>query len=153
MIYIGIDPGQEGGIAVLGGNRVEVWDMPDGPTEVAKLLGMIQPSWCIVALEAVHAMPKQGVSSSFKFGMGYGVLQGVLAAYQIPFIFVTPQKWQKAMFDSMPKGDTKAMSLDLARRLFPQVDLHRKGDHGKSDALLIALWLKKTQEAGSDQQG
>lgn len=152
MIYIGIDPGQEGGIAVLDGNTNQVWvySMPDGPTELANCLFTIkeyQTNGHLAALEAVHAMPKQGVSSAFTFGMGYGMLQGTLAAYKIPFIFVTPQKWQKAVFDSAKRGDTKARSLDLARRLFPQIDLHRKGDHGKSDALLIALWLKKTQEA------
>jgi Holliday junction resolvasome RuvABC endonuclease subunit len=143
MRFIGIDPGQKGGIAVLDENTALVWDMPEGAPQIANLLREIKTDDCLAAIEAVHSMPGQGVSSSFKFGMGTGVIHGALAALRMPFVLVTPQRWQKAVFDSAG-GDTKVKSLDLARRLFPDVDLHRKCDHGKSDALLIALWLKRT---------
>ena len=35
-------------------------------------------------------MPKQGVASSFKTGVGYGIIIGVLAALHIPTFFLSP---------------------------------------------------------------
>jgi hypothetical protein len=146
MRFIGIDPGQKGGIAILDENSATAWRMPEEATEIARLF-RLEILDCgediIAAIEHVHSMPKQGVASSFKFGEGFGVLKGVLAAYSIPFVLVSPRKWQRAVFDSKG-GDTKEKSLSLARRLFPNVDLRYKADDGKSDALLIALWLKRT---------
>ena len=90
-------------------------------------------------------MPQQGVVSMFKFGTNYGIWQGRLEALGIPFLFVTPQKWQREVFDSAVKGDRKAMSLSLARRIFPDMleHLKRKKDDGRADALLIAEWARR----------
>ena len=51
----------------------------------------------VVGIELVHSMPKQGVASTFKFGMGYGQLQGICAALRIPVILIAPQAWKKEM--------------------------------------------------------
>ena len=37
-----------------------------------------------IVVESVHAMPKQGVSSTFKFGMGVGIIHGVAGALLLP---------------------------------------------------------------------
>lgn len=48
--------------------------------------------------------------------------------------------------EALPKAsddqDAKARSLAVARRLFPDVSLSRKKDHGKADALLLAWWAR-----------
>lgn len=97
-------------------------------------------------IEKVSAMPKQGLSSTFKFGVNFGTWIGRLEALGIPFDYVTPRKWKKLIFDSMPKGDTKEMSRDRARRIFPQMadKLKRKKDHNRAEALLLAEFARRT---------
>lgn len=155
-IYIGIDPGQTGAMAVIvtdiagspaGFNypKTVVFDYDDG-NALSFLQEWTSPNRIWQAcLEKVHSMPKQGVSSSFKFGTNFGIWIGRLEALGIPYDFVTPQKWQKVMFDSMTKGDRKAMSLDRARRLFPDMSdvLKRKKDHNRAEALLIAEYCRR----------
>jgi len=96
-------------------------------------------------LEKVSSMPGQGVSSSFKFGCNFGQWIGRLEALDIPFDFVTPQKWKKAMFDSMPKDNPKEMARNRAIRLLPEMAdrLKRKIDHGRAEALLMALYAMR----------
>lgn len=149
-IYIGIDPGQTGAAAFLfeslGTADGSFFDYQD--FEIIPILKTLQQEKYIfkAAIEKVSAMPKQGVASSFKFGTNFGIWQGRLEALQIPFVFVTPRKWQKEVFDSMAQGDRKEMSLNLARRLFPWADLRLKKHHNRADALLIAEWLRRTDK-------
>ena len=86
-------------------------------------------------------MPKQGVSSSFKFGKGYGFLRGCLIAAGIPFEEVTPQAWQKALeIPKKSKSETKAQFKNrlkaLAQQWFPDQLVTLK----TADALLIATY-------------
>ena len=99
MIYIGIDPGKNGGIACISDNKNSGEAYPYSDDVLINNLGFIYTQgWqddVICYLEHVHAMPKQGVSSTFNFGMNFGFIQGVLKAYEIPYELVTPQKWTK----------------------------------------------------------
>jgi crossover junction endodeoxyribonuclease RuvC len=88
-------------------------------------------------IEAVHAMPKQGVTSSFTFGKGYGALLMALTAAGIPFETVTPQKWQKAL-GCLSKGD-KNVTKRKAQQLWP----HIQWSHATSDAALIAEYGRR----------
>jgi hypothetical protein len=148
-IYIGIDPGQTGAIAYIRGipSIAEVFDF-ENSFECVTSLGLLSLEKEKKAMiEKAHAMPKQGVSSMFKFGTAYGRVIGWLEAQGIPFEFVTPAKWKKEIFDSMPKTDQKSMSLDLARRLFPALGekLKRKGDHNRAEALLLAEYCRRIE--------
>jgi hypothetical protein len=143
--YMGIDPGKTGAWAILDADG-EV-TLGDYDEDTARLYGDLRgacwegdTSIILAALERVHAMPGQGVSSSFTFGENYGIWQGLLVALGVPWLTVTPQTWQKGIV--APKSG-KDGSLQAARRLFPSVDLHRQKDHGKADALLIAYWASK----------
>ncbi len=147
--YLGIDPGQKGGIALLGEDgSAQGWRYPGDIQEAAVLLNRLSLAnkISLACIEKVGAMPKQGVISTFKFGMNYGAWQGILAALGIPYITVTPRKWQKALLDA-GTGETKERSLNMARRLFPYVDLRFKADDGKADALHLARWAR--QESGN----
>ena len=88
-------------------------------------------------LEAVSAMPGQGVSSTFHFGESVGVVLGVLGALQIPVRMVTPAKWKKA---AGLLGRDKDAARTLAIQLHPEVadQLARKKDTGRADAVGIA---------------
>jgi crossover junction endodeoxyribonuclease RuvC len=148
MIILGIDPGKTGGIAHIStltcnmSNReMETYSFKDRSyTEIADYMARYTRIDVKAYLEKVHSMPAQGVSSSFKFGEGFGALQGMLAAYEIPFEFVTPQKWQKEL--SIPKrtkmekqSDFKRRLKDTAQRLYP---IHvKKIDSSTADAVLI----------------
>ena len=150
---IGIDPGLGGGLAAIGGKGelLELADMPlrrsgkkkeiDGAA-LAEFLGRFGPAQVIV--EAVHAMPKQGVASTFTFGRGVGIVLGVLQAMGLPFAEVSPQAWQ-GLTKGTP-GEGKARTLRWASELFPGAELWTKrgrGIDGRADALGLAWhgWL------------
>jgi crossover junction endodeoxyribonuclease RuvC len=156
----GIDPGLKGAVA---------WITEDGgfeiyPTPVMKV-GSKNFYWVAnmslafykylndgyditVYLEKAQAMPKQGVSSTFKTGEGFGLWQGILSAMNIPYVVVTPQKWQKRILAGM-KGSTKDRSAVAATRLFPDESFVAEGcrkiHDGMTDAACIARygWLEE----------
>lgn len=148
MIYIGIDPGKNGGIAIMKtlANKIEQVGVKCYSDE--DLLGILADAEKYIQkvcyLEHVHAMPKQGVSSTFNFGMNFGFIQGVLKAYGIPYELVTPQKWKKEFSCTSDKNT----SIEVCKRLFPNVNLKAtdrcKKDHdGMAEALLIAEYGRR----------
>ncbi len=145
--FLGIDPGKSGGWAIVENNSTtsSAWPWPKD-SDIKSICKTLHPGGeyiVLACIEKVHAMPKQGVTSMFTFGENFGMWQGILAALGIPYVFAAPQKWQKAMFDSGGKEkNTKERSLDLARRLYPGLDLSRKKDNGKADALHLARYAK-----------
>lgn len=139
MNYIGIDPGKSGGIAIITpGGGAYAHKMPETDRDLLDLLSEFSADDNRAVLEQVHAMPGQGVTSTFTFGRGYGKLEMALCASLIPFETVTPQKWQKLM-GCLTKGD-KNVSKAAAQRLFP----HLKVTHAIADALLIAEYCRRT---------
>lgn len=156
MIFIGIDPGQSGGIAVLGANQSGIplcYGLDTTEKDIRDVLWPLQPfmkgsendSRSFALIERVHSMPKQGVASSFKFGQNYGFLRGCLISLGIPFEEVTPQKWQKAM-GCLTKGD-KNVSKAKCQQLFPSI----KVTHAIADALLIAEFARRTHGNGQKE--
>lgn len=143
MIYMGIDPGQKGGYAMIDGDRVTVkpWDDLNFVQDVRQLSG----ERVLAAVEKVGAMPGQGVTSMFSFGTSYGFIQGVLTAFEIAYQLIPPRKW-KAEYGLL--NTEKQASVDVARRLFPGVGLRptgrsRKDSDGMSDALLMAEYARR----------
>lgn len=146
MIVAGIDPGISGAIAIIdtaGGEILLADDLPllktqkgnnelNIPEIAATLRGYRIGE---VKLEQVHAMPKQGVTSSFNFGRSYGALQAIVQTIGIPITLVTPQAWKKAA--GILRTD-KDYARTRALQLYPDADLARKKDIGKADAILIA---------------
>lgn len=143
MTYVGIDPGKRGGLAVLTPEGAKAWRWPGDITQAADLLREIRTKHNVrlAAIEKAASRPGQGVASMFTFGQNFGAWLGMLAALSIPHAIVTPRKWQAAMLDA-GTGDTKARSLNMARRLFPDVDLRHKADDGKADALHLARYAR-----------
>lgn len=146
---IGVDPGASGAIAlVVDGVLHQVVDMPTvtvtrnaaqkrqvSPAGVADIIRSMKPDVAIV--EKVGAMPGQGVSSMFSFGRSVGIIEGALAALQVPATFITPQAWQKAVGAAKGKDGSRQRVMEL----FPR-DSHlfaRVKDDGRADAVLIAL--------------
>lgn len=139
--FLGIDPGQTGALAAItrdGETMVFDWE---GIESIGPAITSIRARWRIAGacIEHVHSMPKQGVASSFNFGVNFGAWQGALAALLVPYSLVSPQKWQRSMLDDTA-GDTKERSLAGARRLFPDCELHLKKHNGRADALHLARY-------------
>ena len=142
---LGVDPGKSGGLALCGGFGADpkAWKMPETEADLVALLrGDSMPAGVFAYIEKVHAMPRQGVSSTFKFGMNYGGLRMALVACGIPFETVTPAKWQRAM-SCLSKGD-KNVTKRRAQELFPSIEV----THALADSLLIAEYGRRvrTQE-------
>ena len=160
-LYIGIDPGQAGGLVALcvsaKGSEVNAVSMPDTERQVWEWIAENSPARfapnSYAVIEKVHSMPEQGVVSSFKFGMGYGALRMALTAACIPFEEVDPRTWQKALGVAPRKKEEtkpqfKLRLLKLAQQLFPSLPLwSEKRAKGKmlavSDALLIAYYCER----------
>ena len=148
-IICGIDPGLKGGLGFVtsDGKVRDFVSMPvlkNGAKSVVDALGVAhllrayKPDY--VAIEKVHAMPKQGVTSVFTFGRGLGIIEGALAALQTPYIDVTPQVWQKSAFQGLEASMGKQRSIMAVRRRWPIVCGGKVTD-GQADALCIAAWL------------
>lgn len=92
----------------------------------------------MAVLEQVHAMPKQGVSSTFRFGQCYGALQMAVVGHGYEVHDVTPQKWKKHFGLSNDKG----VSRSVASQRFPQCAelFKRVKDDGRAEAALMALY-------------
>ena len=151
MIYIGIDPGRSGAIALISSNGRNVEVAPFDPTvyikalkhvsDVGKAVGVQN---CKCCLEHVSSMPRQGVASTFNFGENFGWIQGILDAFGISYELVRPQKWKK---EFSVTGD-KNTSIAVCKRLFPDVSLLpsercRKDHDGMAEALLMAEYARR----------
>ncbi|MFM6304901.1 MAG: hypothetical protein ACKPH7_02335 [Planktothrix sp.] len=148
--FIGIDPGLSGAIASISPAGIHFIDCPiikvsgktkPNPTLMASELRRLITPDSIIIIESVHAMPGQGVSSMFSFGLGYGVWLGIVAALNVPIEFVTPQAWKK--YYSL--GPDKEASRVKALQLFPSQasELKLKKHHGRAEALLLAEYLRR----------
>ncbi len=165
MNLIGADPGLSGGIAVLNdsGGVLHYQKMPVKPIldekqektgkkiidigQVAAVIARFEPEY--VFIEKVHAMPGQGVSSMFSFGMGYGMLLGLTLSLEamLHTELVTPQKWQKFMYaqSSFPEGiSPKGKALITFRELWPKLAADGVSHDGIVDAMLLAEFARRT---------
>jgi len=150
-LICGIDPGLSGawGMIDLHGKYWSYGDMhhdDDGILDTEKIWSEMAQSRdgqdVVVVLEKVHSMPKQGVSSTFKFGMAFGGALGLSKRFNSGLVMVTPQVWKK----SLKLTHAKLESLELARNIFPNAPLHLKKHHGRAEALLIAEWYRRQHE-------
>ena len=150
MFVIGVDPGQAGGIAVVKaygqlGKIVKAFRMPVLHVRKKKMIDAVailqeleDVKIDIAIIEQVHAMPRQGVSSSFQFGRSYGAVEAVIQQVAERVEYVTPATWKKAM------GLTtdKQASLDMAKLKFGRKDIWNvKANDGIAEAALLCLYL------------
>lgn len=143
LCIIGIDPGLSGAVAFYfptAPNQIVAEDVPTAGAEIdaatlAQRIGQMRPTLAVI--ELVGAMPKQGVSSTFKFGQAFGVVRGVVSALGIPIHLVAPTVWKRHFKLSKDKEEARALAL----RLWPQADcFSRKKDHGRAEAALLARY-------------
>lgn len=155
-VYIGIDPGLTGAIAMISdGWSAGVWDMATilkgsgsvkYEVDASALYKRLTKSWeglhPVAALERVNSMPGQAASSTFSLGDSFGVARACLACAGIPTTYVTPQSWKKHFNLTSNKEESRALAI----KLYPEVELHLKKHADRAEALLIATYLKHITE-------
>ena len=152
---IGIDPGSNGGIAVLDmeGNVMFVRKMPDTPQDILECLRKFAGtelfnSEAICYLEKVGmGMPGQSSKATATFARHCGHLEMALLALGIKTNDVTPNKWEKSYqlgkSSDSSKTEWKNKLKAKAQQLFPK----EKVTLAICDALLLAEYGRK-QEVG-----
>lgn len=171
MIVYGVDPGINGGLAVVSAQRANVFmilldarDVPvvgDGSkreVNVPDLCAWIEryrtPD-AVAYIELVHAMPSipdeetgvrrgMGAASAFKFGFACGQIRAAFASRGVRIELVVPAKWKK-LFGLV--GGDKEPSRQLAIRKWPaHADMFaRKKDHQRAEAALLAAYGGKLE--------
>lgn len=147
---LGIDPGFTGAIALydpVAKQPVDVWDTPLIQTGMnrevdlvelskrMKAVGNLGVKLCVI--ERVGSMPNQGLQSTFKFGQTFGILAGMVAAQNIPILYVIPAVWKA----HMGLGSDKKESIDKCKTLFPKSAewLYMKKHDGRAEAILLSF--------------
>lgn len=151
-MILAIDPGAKGALAFFDVRActLEVIDIPTvqvkrgqklkleiSPQMTAAIISARKP--LVAVMEKTGAMPGQGVSSMYQFGRSVGMLEGILAALQIPVSYVSPQVWQKDVGSRDGKDGNRARAAEL----YPAYagEFARKKDDGRADAALMAWWM------------
>lgn len=168
-IYIGVDPGSDGYVSVIGEDGVYEFLPIDGTPvqEVSNFIGKFRLRNAVAILEDVHAVFGSSAKGTFNFGFSKGMLLALLVAHRIPYVLVAPKDWQNEVWinadkefttqkqtlksgeeRTIKKVETKATSINAARRLFPSVDFRKsekakKPHDGKVDALLMAEYGRR----------
>ena len=159
MHYIGIDPGQSGGLALVTPTIASAVPMPLHPKEVQKawgspidwmsmyqLLSQWEAPGATVTVELVHAMPKQGVSSMFRFGGNFTGILAILQALGCTYALVPPRTWKRNVLGDEYDHD-KAGAVAFCTDNYPDCNLlatsrSRVPHDGMADALCLAHYGK-----------
>lgn len=153
MIYVGIDPGQKGGITCIDhfGLIVDMFVMPEDITILSGFLRLHKQHISIVGLEKSQSYPKQGIASTFNYGVSYGIIQGILIAHEVDFTLIPPRTWQKHMIIPSRLKDPKAKALKSANKIFKKQKSfwlpskrHKKPHDGLIDSALIAEYCRRS---------
>jgi crossover junction endodeoxyribonuclease RuvC len=156
MLILGIYPGITGAYVALNNSDpsgpavpAAIGDLPvltvshgrgsRGELDVTSLFNLIQnlnPDHVFV--EEVHAMPKQGVTSTFRFGWSCGASYTAVVALGRPLTLVRPIDWQRHHRVGKGPDDARRRAVEL----FPQdaKSFARKKDNHRADAILIAMF-------------
>ncbi len=173
MIYIGIDPGLSGGIAILNHpegfqGSLRVFKMPPTEADLVGTLRPFAPGWqpmaeehrgkddegtahwtsgdtVMVWVEKVGAMPTDGRASLAKFMTNYGLIRGILATLGIRREFVRPVDWQRiAGIKRKPKEKRTPWKNRLKQRA-QELFPGAKFTLATADAALIAEACRREQ--------
>ena len=189
MKILGLDPGFDGGLAIIDSETMEIVSMDIMPilemdkkktrkvrktdaeygkqktktyvgkhrliniTALNQLIKKLKEDGIDKAyLESVHAMPTDGVSSSFKFGQNFGHLEAYITAHDIPLEYVTPQAWTKRLHKGVTSSiNAKGKSAIVAHKLYPKANFIlkvSKPHDGLIDSVLIATYGAEIENEG-----
>lgn len=147
-LFIGIDPGKNGGIACIDTENNRLPFSGAFPYDDKYLIDLCRhfsgTEGVVCCLEKVGARPGQGVVSMFSFGQNVGYIKGVLESFRIPYQEITPQKWKR----EFGLTSEKAKSVEVCQKLFPDISLlatpkSKKPHDGMAEAFLMAEYARR----------
>lgn len=164
-----IDPGSKGFICTQIDGVFKHYSIEDNDLyQLSEIMAEIRSKYdnLVCVIEDVHSIFGSSAKSTFNFGFNKGYLIGLLAANKIPYILVQPKEWQKVVWNnadmvvtykqikikdkmvSKKVVDTKATSINAAKRLFPTIDFRKSErakniDDNKVDATLMSEYARR----------
>ena len=162
-IYIGVDPGASGGLAVILTEavlrtdrpidvRVEHSSMPSTEKDIWEWFQQFINNRSIRGIFAViekvqgYIGQRQPGSAMFKFGYNAGMLHGFLTTARIPYEEITPQRWQKALgITPRKKKESRTVWKNRLKLKAQQLYPNEKITLAVADALLIATYCMRKQ--------
>jgi len=148
MRLLAIDPGMNNGWAILDedGRLVASGEIPTIGEKNSKRLAVAGMKDLVsihrvtrAVMEAASAMPRQGVSSMFRYGRACGQLEGSLMALGIPLEFAAPAAWKRAYGAGKSKDNMRALAVEQwpdKHALFTRVK-----DQHVAEAAMLGLWF------------
>jgi hypothetical protein len=159
VAILGVDPGVEGGLAVLWDDGIMIEPMMP-VEELARWLGYWSKEITFAAVEEPGMRPGQATQTTMKVGRGVGRIEGILHALGIRFAIVRPQSWSKEFPHWVTETDRdkryaaiKQSRKEIVAKLWPKVDFRasersQKAHAGMVDAALIAEYQRRQIERG-----
>lgn len=145
-IYIGIDPGKSGAMAIiLDTGKIYVERFDEGIRSLFDLLLLTTKYDHTCMLEKVHSFPGQGVRSTFNFGVNYGIWLSLLKSTNINYDLLPPKQWMQhyIKLGTLTKQERKNKFKSIAQSLYPNI----KVTLINADAILIAHYCKITSNS------
>lgn len=147
VIYIGIDPGQQGAISIIYKHSTQIIDMPLLPEKGIDAKALYKLFWNLlkkddvyVMIEKAQSMPGQSSVAMFNYGGGYHTILAVLRILDVPFEEVRSNKWKTefglsglkkkkgkkkekmtAEEKTAAKKQRKEMAVKIAMQMFPNM--------------------------------
>lgn len=161
MLFLGVDPGLYGALAVIDHNAavVDIFDFPLSQVKVNgsikyeidraatyRIVSAFRGQICHAFIERITAMPPKpnkdgsaafaGATSTLNFGINFDIPMTVCACCGIPYTLIMPSVWKKALQVSRDKN----VARHRASQLFPHAVHHwpLKKHDGRAEAALIA---------------
>lgn len=162
MTICGIDPGFHGALALVDAATGDYRDHLKMPTisntltlskqsprpeiDCAKIAATLR-QWSdktpvkLVTMELVAASPNMGVTSAFRFGQGFGKLEGVIHALGLQLRYAYPSVWKA----TMGLTSDKSLSVQKACSLWPAQShlFTQRGGVDVAESMLIAYFGRR----------
>ena len=146
---LGIDVGMKGALSFYDGEELIIYDMPVIRRNKTSRIECHKLMKCFDAMidngsKPEHAYIEQvnafgmGASGAYNFGWNCGVIEAMVASFEIPFTYVTPQVWKKAIQCPKDKDAARMRASQLLPQFAHNWDL-KKWD-GRAESALIALY-------------
>lgn len=160
QMYLGVDNGLSGALALLSSSGTPVWDLPmpvvkrgkNNELDIAELhrkfLELREVPNVTVVIEG-PAKFSPGKMALCSMHQCYGTLMGIIGVLGFrTHVITAPRTWQKEFWSVTGGYDTKVEALRVARMLWPQDTFLRtpkcsKPDTGIVDARLIAEYGRR----------
>lgn len=154
LIFLGIDPGANGGMACIAPGDISLTSMPVTEKEIWQWIRWYDRStrdvFAIIEKvggyvgnnsEAGKGGGSSNGSAMFKFGMNCGLLRMALTAARIPYDEVHPATWQKKLgISPRTKTESKSQWKNRIKQKCQQLYPCEKLTLNTADALLIARY-------------